>query len=262
MKNLRARTILGSALAAALLVGASAHAATSYRVPAHSATEVNEYGTCYNVSNSSSKDLFVPTKTSTEWSFFYGATVPNASLGSCAYGGCTDSSAENYDSGASWNDGSCSYPCDANQGHSCTSGQNSCGQSSSGTIQCDGSCSASTPSNPAGLGNSCQSSSNSCGQTNTGTIQCDGSCSASAPANPAGFGSACYSYNSCNMSTQGIYLCDGSCSAQAPSESFCPRQPYCTSYWQCSDYRYTCADGSTAATCGQCYATQWVTVCM
>jgi hypothetical protein len=40
-------------------------------------------------------------------------------------------------------------------------------------------------------GAACTSAANSCGSTNPGTIQCDGSCSASAPANPASYGQAC-----------------------------------------------------------------------
>jgi len=58
----------------------------------------------------------------------------------------------------------------------------------SGTVQCNGSCSASTPSNSlcggtcvSNQGSSCTSSSNSCGMTNSGTVQCNGSCSASTP---------------------------------------------------------------------------------
>ena len=80
--------------------------------------------------------------------------------------------------------------CAAGYGNACTSSANSCGQTNSGTIQCNGSCSASTPANPAGYGNACTSAANACGQTSSGTIQCDGSCSASTPANPAGYGYA------------------------------------------------------------------------
>ena len=65
---------------------------------------------------------------------------------------------------------------------SCTSAANSCGATNSGNIV-NGSCSASTPANPAGYGNSCTSGANSCGQTNSGTYQCNGSCSASTPSN-------------------------------------------------------------------------------
>ena len=71
--------------------------------------------------------------------------------------------------------------CAANQGSSCNSSANSCNQINTGTIQCNGSCNASTPANPANLGNTCTSPANSCGQTNTGTIQCSGACSVTTP---------------------------------------------------------------------------------
>lgn len=73
--------------------------------------------------------------------------------------------------------------CNVNNGATCQSSANSCGQSNSGTIQCNGSCSAGIPANPSGLGTSCQSSANVCGLVNTGTIQCNGSCSATTPSN-------------------------------------------------------------------------------
>lgn len=67
----------------------------------------------------------------------------------------------------------------ANYGDSC-SRTNVCGDIDYGTVQCSG-CSASTPPLPAGYGTSCVST-NSCGiASSPGTIQCDGTCSASAP---------------------------------------------------------------------------------
>ncbi|MBI4158036.1 MAG: PKD domain-containing protein [Candidatus Yanofskybacteria bacterium] len=145
--------------------------------------------------------------------------------------GCTDSSATNYNSGANTNDGSCTY-CAAGYGNSCTSSANACGQTSTGTIQCNGSCSASTPSNPPGYGNSCTgatSSPNACGQTNpggSGTIQCNGSCSGSTgstPANPPGYGNSCTSSaNACGQTNTGTIQCNGSCSASTPPNSACP----------------------------------------
>lgn len=72
--------------------------------------------------------------------------------------------------------------CSAPAAVACTV-SNACGQSNTGTVQGDGSCSASAPANPAGYGTACTSAANSCGMTNTGTIQCSGACSASAPAN-------------------------------------------------------------------------------
>ncbi len=137
-------------------------------------------------------------------------------------------------------------------GQSCTSSSNSCGQSNNGTIQCGGSCSVSTPSNPpsygqpctssnscgdsnygivgcsgcsvaapaerVGYGQSCQSSQNACGETNTGSIQCNGTCSATSPLNPFTCVSA---QNSCGMTNSG-YMCSGSCSASVPTEGSCP----------------------------------------
>jgi len=71
--------------------------------------------------------------------------------------------------------------CVSNEGASCTSSANSCGQTNTGVVQCDGSCSASVPADPSGYGTACISAANACGQTNSGTIQCDGSCSAVTP---------------------------------------------------------------------------------
>jgi len=99
--------------------------------------------------------------------------------------------------------------CASNQGASCTSAPNSCGMvNGGGTIQCNGSCSASVPSDsqcpvttvtpPANTGtgtntnnncvsnagSACTSAPNICGMTNnSGTIQCNGSCNAGVPSN-------------------------------------------------------------------------------
>ena len=127
--------------------------------------------------------------------------------------------------------GSCSATTPSNPagyGSACTSSANACGQTLSGTIQCNGTCSATTPSNPAGYGNACTSSANSCGQTNTGTIQCNGQCSATTPANPAGYGSACTSAaNACGQTNTGTRQCNGTCSATMPPDSTCAA-PTCT----------------------------------
>lgn len=117
--------------------------------------------------------------------------------------------------------------CDVKYLNSCTSPNNACGQHNTGTIQCDGTCSATTPANPAGYGDPCNVNSdpNSCGQvqSNPGTIQCDGiSCSATKPnppANPVGYGANCTSgANSCNQTNTGTIGCDGvTCSATTPA---------------------------------------------
>lgn len=143
--------------------------------------------------------------------------------------------------------------CVANQGASCSSAANSCGTTNSGTIQCNGTCSATTapanpagygtyctsapnacgytdtqmitcsgcpattPANPAGYGNACTSAPNACGSTNSGTVQCNGTCSATTPATPAGYGTSCTRTNSCSQSNTGTILCNGSCSVSAPA---------------------------------------------
>ena len=101
-------------------------------------------------------------------------------------------------------------------GQSCSSGANACGQTNTGTYDCNGNCSASPPSDPSGYGGGC-SASNSCGQSNSGTIQCDGTCSASAPSLPSGYGSSCSATNACGQSNSGTIDCSGSCSASAPA---------------------------------------------
>jgi tetratricopeptide (TPR) repeat protein len=67
----------------------------------------------------------------------------------------------------------------------CFSGQNACGNVEVGsyqscTISGDSACSASVPSNPSGYGNTCFKT-NSCGNTSSGTIGCDGLCGATPP---------------------------------------------------------------------------------
>ena len=131
---------------------------------------------------------------------------------------------------------SCPPPCVSNQGSGCLGSPNSCGMRNSGTVQCNGSCSASTPSNSlcggtcvSNQGSSCTSSSNSCGMTNSGTVQCNGSCSATTPSNSScgptcvsNQGNSCIgSSNSCGMTNSGTVQCNGSCSASTPSENLC-----------------------------------------
>jgi hypothetical protein len=68
-----------------------------------------------------------------------------------------------------------------NYGNGCASESNSCGGTNSGTILCNGRCSAGIPANPVTYGNECSSVMNSCGQYGTGTIDCNGICSAVTP---------------------------------------------------------------------------------
>ena len=154
----------------------------------------------------------------------------------CIINGCTNSSACNYNAFANSDDGSCIVP-----GGTCTSAQNSCGQSNGGNYICNSSnngltCNAVTPSNPANYSQSCSkiSSQNSCGASNTtyGTYQCNGDCDASTPSiplNPTNYGNNCSivsNANSCNMTNTnyGTINCNSSCTAgvpSTPSESLC-----------------------------------------
>ena len=126
--------------------------------------------------------------------------------------------------------------CVPNQGQTCSSSLNSCGQTqSNGSIQCNGSCSSTPPANPPGYGNACTgatSSPNACGQTSpggAGSIQCNGSCSGatgSTPANPPWLGVGCSSAaNACGQTNSGTYNCAGTCSASTPPNSACPAPP-------------------------------------
>ncbi|HEY4486955.1 MAG TPA: hypothetical protein VJB70_04455 [Candidatus Paceibacterota bacterium] len=143
--------------------------------------------------------------------------------------------------------------CDGSQGSSCSSGVNACGQTNSGAIQCDGSCSASVPPNPSGHGEACLSFSNGCGQTNTGTILCNGLCSATPPSNascggggslPSNFGEPCTSSsNSCGMTNTGTILSNGLCSAVPPANSLCGGASPGTA--QCTDGIDNDGDGET-----------------
>lgn len=96
--------------------------------------------------------------------------------------------------------GSCVTSCVPSQGQACN--VNACGQAG-GIIQCNGSCSGSTPATPYTLGQSCTSSPNACGATN-GTIadSCSGTCTP--PSNP----STC----SNNVGETG-YQCPSGCTA-------------------------------------------------
>ncbi len=129
-------------------------------------------------------------------------------------------------SSSSTTTGSCNPPpCVPTTGQACNT--NACGVSG-GTVNCDGTCSGSTPALPAGYGSSCTSAPNSCGATNSGAIGCSGTCSATTPANPAGYGSSCTSApNSCGMTNLGTIGCSG-CSATTPSESLCNAAPSVT----------------------------------
>ncbi len=203
--------------------------------------------------------------------------------------GCTDASATNYNPNANVDNGSCVYPvgCDTNAGNSCVSGANVCGQTGSGVIQCNGTCSAVTPPNsncpmtvygctdPAAnnhnpnanfddgsctynpvcvsnVNQACTSSTNACGDSGVGTIQCDGSCSATVPSVPSNLGASCNSGgNNCGDVNVGSIQCDGSCSASQPADrascSTCPSagQPCQSASNACGDTASGTVDGGS-----------------
>lgn len=201
IKNLNKSTLVLS-LFTIVTVASVVYAAVSISATGGGATTqfTTNWGDCRNIQNNNGLALFVPANTQAEWDAFI-SNAPNKNLSSC---------------------------CTANSGQSCTSSANACGQTNTGTYDCAGVCSASTPSNPAGYGNACTSAANACGVTSSGTIQCDGSCSATTPANPAGYGDPCTSApNSCGQTNSGTIGCSGSCSATTPSDASCPA-PSCS----------------------------------
>src|SRR5680860_1103845 len=99
---------------------------------------------------------------------------------------------------------SCSNSCNVNVGNDCN--RNACG--GSGTIQCNGACSATAPT----LYGTANCNRNTCGGTGT-TNNCTGACSASAPTL---YGTAACNRNACG-GTGTTNNCTGACSASAPS---------------------------------------------
>lgn len=191
---LRALPIL---LAIVVGVGIVYAAATSFSVAGNGAvTDVTSNFGCQRVTNNNSRAFFVPANTVGEWNAFLN-NAPNKTVNAC---------------------------CAGNYGQSCTSSANACGQTSSGTYDCGGSCSASTPgySTPHNLyGQSCTSSANACGQTQGGTYQCNNVCSASTPgySGPHSlYGQSCVSApNVCGQTNTGTYGCNNVCSASTPT---------------------------------------------
>jgi hypothetical protein len=73
---------------AALLVFALptfALAADSYQINSGANVDITEHGQCRRVTNNHASGLpiFVSTKTSTEWSSFYGSTIPGVTVAAC-----------------------------------------------------------------------------------------------------------------------------------------------------------------------------------
>lgn len=90
----------------------------------------------------------------------------------------------------------------------CYVGQCSTSDPSAGTIQCDGTCSGTTPPLPAGYGATCYSPKNpTCGNQGIGTIGCNGLCDAVIPPDSTCVKKLQICENSCSS---GIYRADGS----------------------------------------------------
>lgn len=66
-----------------LFISESSWAADSHRVNNGVSVEITEHGTCRSVNNTSGKDIFIPTKTSGEWSSFYNNPPPGVAVSSC-----------------------------------------------------------------------------------------------------------------------------------------------------------------------------------
>ncbi len=125
------------------------------------------------------------------------------------WGGCTASLPAVFDAcpstpGEQCNVSECSSLCAWNEGVACN--VNACGVAG-GTIQCDGSCSGSTPATvdacPLDAGTQCNIS------------ECSPVCDPNE-------GASCTRTNSCSLSNTGSIQCDGSCSVSAPSDLNCP----------------------------------------
>ena len=169
--------------AIASATGPTGSVAAGYSLINAASGPITAWGTCYSINNTSGKSVFIPTKTSSEWSTFYNNLPSGVTKSSC---------------------------CAADNGQSCNSSANSCGQTNSGTYDCSGNCSASTPGT-GNYGNSCASAANSCGMTSySGTIQCNGSCSSATPSNSLCPIYGCTDSNAFNYNS-GANTNDGSC---------------------------------------------------
>jgi hypothetical protein len=122
--------------------------------------------------------------------------------------------------------------CSPDAGQSCGS-SNSCGDR--GTIQCDGSCNATTTPQRPGYASPCYASTNACGDAYGGTLSiCHAngslSCNYIAPITPErnSYLDLCLSApNACGQTTVGQYVCGGLpgsvvCNATTPDSSLCP----------------------------------------
>ena len=61
--------------------------ATSYTLGSSSTSDISEYGVCQRVTNSCGAGVFIPTKSSTEWSYFRSYKPSCIAVTSCTYSG-------------------------------------------------------------------------------------------------------------------------------------------------------------------------------
>lgn len=66
-----------------LVLAFPVEAANSYKINAGATVSINEHGTCRRVKNNKSVALFVPTKTSAEWTAFRGSSNSGATISNC-----------------------------------------------------------------------------------------------------------------------------------------------------------------------------------
>lgn len=136
--------------------------------------------------------------------------------------------------------------CDQTQ--TCT-GSQTC-QTNGSWGSCSGICNP--PANPPGYGNACTSPANACRQTNTGTIGCNGTCSADTPANPPNYGTSCILDYDCPTGSPwfGQIGCNGTCQATS-SPPACPT-PSCVVYQGQPCNTNACGQGGTFLCSGSC----------
>lgn len=70
---------------AAVLSALPAYAVDFYQVNNGATVDITEHSVCKRMTNGypSGQAIFVPTKTATEWSAFYGATIPGVTIAAC-----------------------------------------------------------------------------------------------------------------------------------------------------------------------------------
>jgi len=137
-------TDLAASNMGALAAGGSGVATQNYTFPA-----AGTYGVRVCADKANSGDAVGVIAETDETNNCGGWTDVNVTAACTVGGACSVSNACNYATGTYDSGCNCSAtvpPVPATYGNSCTSSANVCGQTSSGTVMCNGSCSASTPS--------------------------------------------------------------------------------------------------------------------